>query len=554
VTATIQARDVAASFGDTHLFAGLDLIVAPGDVVGLVGPNGAGKSTLLRILAGLRPPDAGSVTTSPRSAHLGFLAQEPDARPGESVRAQLGRRTGVIAATATMEAAAQALGEGRDGADEAYSVALESWLPSAAPTSTTGWPSRLDDLGLDRRPGPGDDHALRRPGRPGGPGRAAAVALRRLPARRAHQRPRRRRARPARGVRRRNSTRRASWSATTASSSPAPSRRWSRSTAACSAWRCTAAATTPTCEERSIARRRAQESYEEYAEPQGRACRRGPGCSARGWRRASQRAAQGEATERQDRPQPRGDQREAGGEGRQTERMIERLDAVDGAAQGVEAAVHDRDSATAPAIVVAVARAATVVSAAPSRSARRPATRPARSRRHHGSERAGQDHPAAAAARHRITPTAGSGSLGSGSSWARSTRRGPRSRPTWPCSSAFGREVPRLADRRRAHAAGEVRPGRRPRAPAPPRRCRPANAPARRWRSCRRAGSTCWCSTSPPTTSTCPRSSSWSRRSSVRRHGPAGDARPPHARHGPADPSLGGRQGAVREIAPEDVG
>ena len=47
VTATIRARGVAAAFGDRELFAGLDLIVAPGDVVGLVGPNGAGKSTLL---------------------------------------------------------------------------------------------------------------------------------------------------------------------------------------------------------------------------------------------------------------------------------------------------------------------------------------------------------------------------------------------------------------------------------------------------------------------------------------------------------------------------
>jgi ATPase subunit of ABC transporter with duplicated ATPase domains len=148
VTATIQARDVAASFGDTHLFAGLDLIVAPGDVVGLVGPNGAGKSTLLRILAGLRPPDGGSVTTSPRSAHLGFLAQEPDARPGESVRAQLGRRTGVIAATATMEAAAQALGEGRDGADEAYSAALESWLALGGADFDDRLGVAADDLGL----------------------------------------------------------------------------------------------------------------------------------------------------------------------------------------------------------------------------------------------------------------------------------------------------------------------------------------------------------------------------------------------------------------------
>jgi len=128
VTATLQARGLGAGFGDRELFAGLDLVVAPGDVVGLVGPNGAGKSTLLRILAGLRAPDAGTVAVSPRTAHLGHLAQEPDARPGETIVAQLARRTGVAAATTAMEDTAHALGEGIPGAEDAYAAALEAWL------------------------------------------------------------------------------------------------------------------------------------------------------------------------------------------------------------------------------------------------------------------------------------------------------------------------------------------------------------------------------------------------------------------------------------------
>ena len=48
--------------GDKTLFAGLDLVVAPGDVVGLVGANGAGKSTLLRLLAGIDRPEDGAVS------------------------------------------------------------------------------------------------------------------------------------------------------------------------------------------------------------------------------------------------------------------------------------------------------------------------------------------------------------------------------------------------------------------------------------------------------------------------------------------------------------
>ena len=49
-------------FGQTTALAGLDLEVAPGEVVGLIGPDGAGKTTAMRLVAGLLTPDAGSVT------------------------------------------------------------------------------------------------------------------------------------------------------------------------------------------------------------------------------------------------------------------------------------------------------------------------------------------------------------------------------------------------------------------------------------------------------------------------------------------------------------
>lgn len=60
MTATLVAKNLAAGHGDRSLFSGLDLVVAPGDVIGLVGANGAGKSTLLRMLAGLLTPEEGS--------------------------------------------------------------------------------------------------------------------------------------------------------------------------------------------------------------------------------------------------------------------------------------------------------------------------------------------------------------------------------------------------------------------------------------------------------------------------------------------------------------
>ncbi|WP_309052676.1 ABC-F family ATP-binding cassette domain-containing protein [Streptomyces sp.] len=128
MTATLVAKDLAAGHGERTLFAGLDLVVAPGDVIGLVGANGAGKSSLLRLLAGLDTPEEGEVRLSPPTATVGHLPQEPERREGESVRGFLARRTGVAAAQTAMDEATQGLVDGTPGADDAYAVALERWL------------------------------------------------------------------------------------------------------------------------------------------------------------------------------------------------------------------------------------------------------------------------------------------------------------------------------------------------------------------------------------------------------------------------------------------
>jgi ABC-2 type transport system ATP-binding protein len=46
---------------------GVDLTIAPGEVVGLIGPNGAGKTTLMSCIVGFLNPDAGSITIDGRS-------------------------------------------------------------------------------------------------------------------------------------------------------------------------------------------------------------------------------------------------------------------------------------------------------------------------------------------------------------------------------------------------------------------------------------------------------------------------------------------------------
>ena len=70
MTATLVAKNLAAGHGDRCLFSGLDLVVAPGDVIGLVGANGAGKSTLLKLLAGLTAPEEGELRLSPPMASV----------------------------------------------------------------------------------------------------------------------------------------------------------------------------------------------------------------------------------------------------------------------------------------------------------------------------------------------------------------------------------------------------------------------------------------------------------------------------------------------------
>ncbi len=144
-----MCRDLSAAYGDRTLFSGLDLTVSPGDVIGLVGPNGAGKSTLLRLLAGEVAPQTGTVRCSPTSARIGWLRQERDHDPDETVMQAVQRRTGVAAASAAMEAAAHALADGGDGVDERYSVALEQWLALGGADLDERVAGVVSDLELD---------------------------------------------------------------------------------------------------------------------------------------------------------------------------------------------------------------------------------------------------------------------------------------------------------------------------------------------------------------------------------------------------------------------
>ena len=126
----------AVSLSVTHdgepLVAGLDLVLGPGDRVGLVGPNGAGKTSLLRVLAGLAAPASGRVVRAP-GVRVGFVAQqvpEPDGTVGGFLWSGLGE---LAAVSDRMRVLARELAAGGDvlaeyGAVQDRWAALEGWL------------------------------------------------------------------------------------------------------------------------------------------------------------------------------------------------------------------------------------------------------------------------------------------------------------------------------------------------------------------------------------------------------------------------------------------
>ncbi len=58
---TLDAKHLSLHAGTRTLVDALDLVLEPGEILGILGPNGAGKSTLLTVLAGLARPARGAV-------------------------------------------------------------------------------------------------------------------------------------------------------------------------------------------------------------------------------------------------------------------------------------------------------------------------------------------------------------------------------------------------------------------------------------------------------------------------------------------------------------
>ncbi|MEU8124994.1 ATP-binding cassette domain-containing protein [Spirillospora sp. NPDC049024] len=98
----IEARGLARTFtgrnGTVEAVRGVDLSVAPGEIVGFLGPNGAGKTTTLRMLTTLLAPTAGTAAVAGRDLRadpagvrrrIGYVAQGGGTDPGVPVAEEL---------------------------------------------------------------------------------------------------------------------------------------------------------------------------------------------------------------------------------------------------------------------------------------------------------------------------------------------------------------------------------------------------------------------------------------------------------------------------------
>ncbi|MBL8328929.1 MAG: ABC transporter ATP-binding protein [Rubrivivax sp.] len=109
----LDARDIHAWYGSSHVLHGVDLSIARGETVGLLGRNGMGKSTLIRTLLG---------HVTQRDGHIHFFGQDGShSRPHEVARlgvAYVPEGRGIFPNLSVKENLVMAARPGRKGRDD----------------------------------------------------------------------------------------------------------------------------------------------------------------------------------------------------------------------------------------------------------------------------------------------------------------------------------------------------------------------------------------------------------------------------------------------------
>ncbi|MBI5912771.1 MAG: ATP-binding cassette domain-containing protein [Betaproteobacteria bacterium] len=121
----IQLAQVSLAYGHVPLLDHVDLVIEPGERIGLIGRNGSGKSSLLKLIGGVAAADDGKIWRAPE-LKLASVPQEPVFQPGlsvfDAVAEGLGKGTRLLI---DYHAAAHALAEAHDAGAAADPALME---------------------------------------------------------------------------------------------------------------------------------------------------------------------------------------------------------------------------------------------------------------------------------------------------------------------------------------------------------------------------------------------------------------------------------------------
>ena len=84
----LSAEKISKNYGMKQLLQDVSLYLNEGNRVGIIGTNGTGKTTFLKILAGVEPPDSGTISVNP-NIQLSYLPQNPPIRDELTVLEQV---------------------------------------------------------------------------------------------------------------------------------------------------------------------------------------------------------------------------------------------------------------------------------------------------------------------------------------------------------------------------------------------------------------------------------------------------------------------------------
>jgi len=152
----VHLAQVSLAYGHVPLLDHADLVIEPGERIGLIGRNGSGKSSLLKLIEGVAAADDGKIWRAPE-LKLASVPQEPAFQPGlsvfDAVAEGLGRGTRLLI---DYHAAAHALAEAHDAGTAADPGMMERLHQlQEALDASDGWSlehkvaNTLSRLGLD---------------------------------------------------------------------------------------------------------------------------------------------------------------------------------------------------------------------------------------------------------------------------------------------------------------------------------------------------------------------------------------------------------------------